>query len=471
MLPPGTAPNKGTEMKLDVIEDAPISGFHRKLLIACCGGPLLDGYLLSIIGVALVGITGEMHLSTTASALVGVVALVGMFLGGLTIGPLTDRVGRRAMYTIDLAVLLVASILCVFVTEPWQLVVLRFVIGFAVGADYPIATALLAEWFPRKQRAKALGGVIIAWYLGALLSYVVGYTIMEIAGPSGWRWILGSAAVVSAIVLALRHGTPESPRWLVDRGRIDEAVALVKRILGVTVTREDLIAAREVEVERGSLRTLLSGIYLRRVVFVSLFYTCQVIPMWAMYLFGPTMLAAFGLDSSNLSNLGSALISALFLLGCIPAMRLLETAGRRKTIIWSFALMTLPLAVLGGWPTAPAAAVIVCFCLYAFFAGGPGILEWLYPTELFPTSIRASAVGFAVAFSRIGAAVGTYLVPLSLERFGTSATMWIGVGITVIGLLACIAWAEETKGKSLAEAAGTGSPATGGQLSQEKPTA
>ena len=439
-------------MKLDVIEDAPMTGFHRKLLVACCGGPLLDGYLLSIIGVALVGITAEMRLDTMTSSLVGVVALVGMFLGGLTIGPLTDRLGRRSMYTIDLAVLLVASVLCVFVTEPWQLVLLRFVIGFAVGADYPIATALLAEWFPRAQRARALGGVIVAWYLGALASYVVGYAIIELCGPGGWRWVLGSAAVVSAIVLALRHGTPESPRWLVDQGRADEAVVLVKRVLGADVTPAELLASREAEAERGSLRDLFRGVYLRRTAFVSIFYTCQVIPMWAMYLFGPQMLAAFGLDSDNLGNLGSALISALFLLGCIPAMRLLESAGRRPTIIWSFALMAVPLAVLGAWPTAPVAAVIACFSLYAFFAGAPGILEWLYPNELFPTSVRASAVGLAVALSRIGAAVGTYLVPLSLEALGTSTTMYLGTAITLVGLLVCMLWAEETKGLSLAQA-------------------
>ena len=451
-------------MELAAVENARMRPFHRKLLVACCGGPLLDGYLLSIVGVALTGITDEMGLSSTESGLVGVVALVGMFLGGLTIGPITDRLGRRAMYTIDLTVLLVASVLCVFVTDAWQLIVLRFIVGFAVGADYPIATSLLAEWFPQKERARSMGGVIVAWYVGAMLSYVVGWGITEFAGPGSWRWTLGSAAVLSAIVLALRHGTPESPRWLVDHGRVDEAADLVKRILGTEVSREELYAAREAEVERGSLRELFRGVYLRRAVFVSIFYTAQVIPMWAMYLFGPKMLAAFGLSSQNLSNLGSALISALFLLGCIPAMRFLDSVGRRPTIIWSFVLMVLPLAALGAWPAAPVAVVIVCFCLYAFFAGAPGILEWLYPNELFPTSIRASAIGLAVALSRIGAAVGTYLVPVSLDHLGSSTTMYLGAAITVVGLVACVFWAEETKGKSLSEASGRGEPTARAQV-------
>jgi len=447
-------------MELAAVENAHMRPFHRKLLVACCGGPLLDGYLLSIVGVALTGITAEMGLSSTESGLVGVVALVGMFLGGLVVGPLTDRLGRRAMYTIDLTVLLVASVLCVFVTDAWQLIVLRFIVGFAVGADYPIATSLLAEWFPQRERARSMGGVIVAWYVGAMLSYVVGWAVTEVAGPGGWRYTLGSAAVLSAIVLALRHGTPESPRWLMDHGRVDEAAALVKRILGTEVSREDLEAAREAEVEKGSFRELLGGVYLKRTAFVAIFYTAQVIPMWAMYLFGPQMLSAFGLSSQNVSNLGSALISALFLLGCIPAMRFLDSIGRRPTIIWSFVLMVLPLLALGVMPQAPVVMVIICFCLYAFFAGAPGILEWLYPNELFPTSIRASAVGAAVAFSRIGAAVGTYLVPVSLQTLGASTTMYLGAAITVVGLISCVLWAEETKGKSLSESSGRGGAAS-----------
>jgi putative MFS transporter len=446
-------------MELAAVENAQMRPFHRKLLVACCGGPLLDGYLLSIVGVALTGITNEMGLSSVESGAVGVVALVGMFLGGLVVGPLTDRLGRRAMYTLDLTVLLVGSVLCVFVTDAWQLIALRFIIGFAVGADYPIATSLLAEWFPQRERARSMGGVIVAWYVGAMLSYVVGWGITEAFGPGGWRYTLGSAAVLSAIVLALRHGTPESPRWLMDHGREDEAAALVKKILGTEVDKAELEAAREAEVEKGSVRELLSGVYLRRTVFIAIFYTAQVIPMWAMYLFGPQMLSAFGLSSENVSDLGSALISALFLLGCIPAMRFLDSIGRRPTIIWSFVLMVLPLLALGVMPAAPVAMVIVCFCLYAFFAGAPGILEWLYPNELFPTSIRASAVGAAVAFSRIGAAVGTYLVPISLQALGTSTTMYLGAAITVIGLISCVLWAEETKGKSLSEASGRGGAA------------
>lgn len=437
-------------MGFAAVDDAPVGGFHRKLAAACSGGPLLDGYLLGIVGIALTGITAQMRLSTTIEAVVGVAALVGMFFGGLVFGPITDRVGRKTMYTLDLLVLIVASVLSVFVTTAWQLIVLRFVIGVAIAADYPIATALLSEWLPRRRRAQMFTTVIIIWYIGTALAYLVGYVVTELLGDGGWRWMLGSAAILATVVFLLRLGTPESPRWLVSAGRSEEAARVIEQTLGVPVTAAELAGlAPEPTAGRGSITALFRGVYLRRTAFVVIFFSCAIIPLFALLTFGPQLLGSLGLGHGNLANLGTAIINLVFALGCLPAMRLLETIGRRKVIIWSFALMVVPLVALGVWSHAPGAVVVALFCLYALFSGAPGILEWGYPNELFPTHIRAAAVGVAIALTRFGAAVGTFLVPLSLVGLGTAATMYIGAAITLVGMLACVAWAEETRHRSL----------------------
>ncbi|MGH3493414.1 MAG: MFS transporter [Sciscionella sp.] len=438
-------------MGFTVVDDAPVSGFHRKLAAACSGGPLLDGYLLGIVGVALGGATATLHLSTTTIAVVGVAALVGMFFGGLIFGPITDRVGRKPMYTLDLLVLIVASVLSIFVTSAWQLIALRFVIGVAIAADYPIATALLSEWLPRKRRGQMFTSVIIIWYIGTALAYLVGYLITASAGAGGWRWMLGSSAVLAAAIFLLRLGTPESPRWLVGAGRTEEACHVIEGALHVPVTTVELEGGAAAGNQgRGSIAELFRGIYLRRTAFVVVFFTCAIIPLFALLTFGPQLLGSFGLaGEGNLANLGTAVVNLVFALGCLPAMRLLETVGRRKTITVSFALMVLPLIALGAWTHAPAPFAVGFFCLYALFSGGPGILEWGYPNELFPTRIRAAAVGMAIALTRFGAAIGTFLVPVSLTTLGTATTMYIGAGITFIGFLACLAWAEETRHRSL----------------------
>jgi putative MFS transporter len=440
-------------MSIRAIDEAPLNRFHRKLTLACSGGPLLDGYLLSIIGIALVGMSGPLHLTTTDESLIGAAALVGIFFGGLLFGRLTDKVGREVMYTIDLLVLVGGSLLSAFVTDAWQLIVLRFVIGLAIGADYPIATSLLAEWVPQKHRGRLLGITILAWYVGAAAAYVVGYAMTALGGAGTWRWMLATSALLAAVILLLRIGTPESPLWLVSKGRTTEAQNAIRKGLSSTVPVEELLeaAAAEQSVQQHRFSDLFHGVYLRRTAFCGLFYMCQVTPLFAIYTFGPTILGAFGLGKGNASNLGSALISIAFVIGCIPALRLVDRIGRRPVMLWSFALMVIPLGILGGGDALPAAVVIICFCLYAFFTGGPTVLEWTYPNELFPTGIRASAGGVATAISRVGAAAGTYLLPISLDKLGLGPTMLIGAGITLVGWLISVAWAEETLGRNLAD--------------------
>ncbi|MEV6292744.1 MFS transporter [Streptomyces sp. NPDC051896] len=452
-------------MSIRAIDEAPLSRFHRKLTWACAGGPFLDGYLLSIIGVALVGMSNELNLTTGDESLIGAAALVGIFVGGLFFGAVTDKLGRETMYTIDLAVLVGGSILSVFATETWQFVALRFVLGMAIGADYPIATSLLAEWVPNRHRGRLLGVLILAWYVGAAAAYVIGYALAEIGGAGTWRWMLASGAVLSAVILLLRIGTPESPLWLVNKGRTADAQKSIEKALGRTVPIRQLVAAaaEEQSAEHSRFRDLFQGTYLRRTLFCGLFYMCQITPMFALYTFGPAILGSFGLGEGNGSNLGSALISIVFVLGCIPALRLVDRVGRRPVIVWSFALMVVPLAVLGGGSALPIAVVVACFCAYALFSGGPTVLEWTYPNELFPTGIRATAGGVATSISRIGAAAGTYLLPISLDRLGIGTTMLIGAGITLVGWLVSFAWAEETRGRTLAETSalpGASRPAT-----------
>src|SRR5699024_2311134 len=131
---------------------------------------------------------------------------------------------------------------------------------------------------------------------------------------------------------------------------------------------------------------------------------------------------------------------------------LVDRTGRRPLIVVCFAVMTIALSILGFFPMSSVFVIILGFCLYALFSGGPSILEWIYPSELFPTSLRGMGVGVVTSASRIGAAIGIYLVPIALESVGLGPVMIAGAIVTLIGFLASVAWAPETKGQSLSEA-------------------
>ncbi|UGT45438.1 MFS transporter [Nocardia yamanashiensis] len=438
-----------------VIDDAPFTAFHKRLAVACSGGPLLDGYILSIVGTALIGMKPELDLSTGEVQLIGAAALIGMFVGGALFGVITDRVGREVMYTADLVVMALCSILSFWVESTWLIVVLRFVLGMAVAADYPIATSLLGEWLPLKMRGRLLGFQIVAWYAGSVLAYLVGYLFLTFGGNGSWRWQLASSAVLCAFFLMVRQGSAkESPRWLAQHGRAAESAAMVKRFLHVEVAPRDMLETGETPDNHGSIRELFAPEYRKRTVFCCGFFLCQVAVLFAMLTFGPEILAAFGMPSGTwMDTLGTALISSVFLIGCLPAMRLIDTVGRRPVIIWCFGLMILPVLFIGIWPSMPAVLAFTMLCLYAFFCGGPNVLDWTYPNELFPTHIRATAVGFATSISRVGAALGTYLLPWSLTHYGMGPTFLAAAALTAVGLGICIWGAPETKGVSLESAA------------------
>lgn len=428
------------------VDDAPLTPFHKKLAILSSGGPFLDGYILSVIGVAMVQITPQFGLSASEQGLVGAATLIGIFFGAFAGGWLTDKFGREILFTVDLIALVACSVAQFFVGDAFWLIVLRLLIGVAVGADYPIATSLLTEFTPRKWRGKLLGAFVTMWFVGAAVAYIVGQFLLEF--EDGWRWMLASSALPAIIIVLLRRGTPESPRWLVKMGRIDEANEVLTKVYGPGTT----VAALEETTSHVSVMDMLRSGYGKRMAFVTLFWTCSIVPLFAVYAFGPAILSAMKIGD-DLAHIGSAVITVMFLVGCLVAVALVDKMGRRPLILHSFLWSGLALLGLGLFPDASPTVIMVLFAAYAILIGGTQILQWVYPNELFPTEIRGSAVGLASSLSRIGAAIGTYLVPLALTSLGIGTTMIIGAVVTLVGFGLSLAWAPETRGLSLGEAA------------------
>lgn len=438
------SPDSASKQGYNVLDDAPVTRFHRRLAAYSAGGPFLDGYVIGVIGVALIQLAPRWGLSGFWDGLLGAGIIVGLFIGGLAGGYLTDLVGRQVMYTVDLLLIAVLSGLQFFVEGPVWLLVLRILIGVAVGADYPIAASLLAEFSPRKHRGRLVGFGTVMWSAGNAVAYVIGGAMLNL-GPEAWRWILVSPMPLALLLAAFRHGTPESPRWLVSKGKLNEANAVVRKVFGPHASVDNLWTG---EVQRTSILTLVRGRYLRNTLFVMIFWTASVTPVYAIYAFAPALLSAFGLNNSD-STIGSAVIGLLFFIGAVGAALVADRFGRRPLLIVSFSVATAGLILLGLFPSAPMFVIVALFAVYALFIGGPTILQWIYPTELFPTEVRATAMGVGVAASRIGAAVGTFLVPVLLTSVGIGLTMLFAGGLSLLGVLASVFMAPETRHQRL----------------------
>lgn len=445
-IDPGKVVGKAQKAAKKTVDDMTMTPFLRKITFFSGGGSFLDGYVLALIGVALTQIIPHFELTEFWSAAIGASVFLGILVGTIVGGYLTDLVGRRTMFIIDVIAIGVFSILSMFAADPLMLVLARFFIGVFVGADYPIATSLIAEFTPKEHRSISMGWVSAAWYLGATLAAFVGYVLFSV--EDGWKIMLGSAVFPCIILLIGRRDIPESPLWLASKGRTEEAEKVMEFVYGEGVA----LNVEEQKEEKTSLKKLFQGGYLKRILYLGVFILCQVVPMYAIYTFGPSIMSAFGLGEGQESILGEAAVSLFFLIGTIPAMFWLNSMGRRKLLLISLAMMAVGLIILGVWPAAPILVVILAFGLYAFFSGGPGILQWLYPNELFPTEVRASAVGIAIAISRVGTIIATYGTPFVLANFGVGPTMLIAAGLVVLGWILSFYLAPETRGKSLSEA-------------------
>lgn len=431
------------------IDDIPVNGFHQLLSIRTGGGWLLDGYVLSIIGVALMQAAAQLQLSNFWQGMIAASALFGMFLGGFLGGWLSDWIGRKKLYFIAPTLFVLCSVAQLWADSEWVLFLCRFMIGIAVGFEYAAGGSLLTEFLPTKARGPRLAMLTIMWFFGAMLAYLFGNMILKMDLNEAWRWVFASPAVIGLILILIRIGTPESPRWLISKGRNAEAEVIIKQVYGPSFSLANVPVQEEVK--NLSLTQILASGYGKRVFFCSMFWMCAVIPVFAVYSFAPRVLDAMNLKGSW-AEYGSVAITLMFVVGCVIATKLINVMGRRKLIIHSFLWSGLALLGLGAFADGSQMLVLVLFCAYAVLIGGAQVLELVYPNELFPTEMRAIGVGMATSFSRIGAAVGTWLVPMSLDTIGIGNTMFVAAGVTLLGLIVSIMTAPETKGLSLEQA-------------------
>jgi putative MFS transporter len=429
-----------------MMDDAPLNRFHIRITALTFGSNFSDGYALGIIGMALSLLGPQMHLNAVWEGLIGSSALIGLFFGSLLLGGLSDKIGRQKIFLTNFLIITVASALQFFVNDPVTLFILRILIGFALGGDYAVGSTLLAEFAPKKYRGLLLSSLNVLWTVGYVLSNIIGYYLGKM-GPDSWRWMLVSAVVPAVIVLVMRIGTPESPRWLLKMGRNEEAGEIVRKYIGPNAVMDESVTEQADSNYR--FKDLFNKQLWKRTAFGGLFYVCQVVPYFAIYTFLPTILEKMGFEETFAVDM---LLNLFLLVGSIAGLWCTEKLSRRGFTIYTFIILTVSLFVLSLLPAGSHGIAIMVFAIFTFVMSAASNLTLVYPAELFPTEIRGTGVGVVTAISRIGSAIGTFLLPISVNLYGMTTAMIAMAAILLIGTVVSIAWAPETKSLGLNEA-------------------
>jgi MFS transporter, putative metabolite transport protein len=425
-------------------EDAPFQRTHWKLVSGATAGYISDGYTLGVVGIALVAAQTQLSLSPAWLGALGAGSLAGLFLGALLSGSIADRHGRRPIYAYNMAAFVGLSLLQLWVGSAAQLLLIRFLLGLVLGTDYVVCKALLAECVPRLNRGRALSLMGVAWAVGYALAYIAGFALAD-TSAGAWRWILASSAIPALISLPLRLTAPESPLWLTLAGRSEEAQRIMDDSVGkgYRISNTPALPGAAGNALRSSRwRQLLSSQYRNATFMASTLFFCLVVPYFAVSTFIPQVMAALHVTGNYLAGL----IYILGLLaGSVGGFLVVDWFPRRTFVIGSFAITAFALLVSATVSGLPDTVVVLTFTVFSCVLSAAQAQIYVYLPELFPTPVRASGLGIAVAVSRLGAAAGTSLLPLCVTHFGIHVALEICVATLGLGGVASYIWAPETR--------------------------
>jgi len=426
----------------------PLTAFHLRVTATTFGANFSDGYALGTIGAVLPVLNGSWHLSGLWQGMLAASALIGLFFGSITLGRVADAIGRQRVYLYNFVLITIASALQFCAHGPWLLFVLRLAIGFGLGADYAVGPTLLSEFAPRRLRGLMLGALTVLWTVGYVLSNIL-TTYIPLTETSA-RWLLASGALPAALVLLVRIGIPESPSWLAARGRFAEAAEIRRRFLGQSSATAETEAAGEASAHQPKprYRELFAGERAKNTWFGIIFYSAQVLPYFAIYTFMSQILGSLHISDANAQN---NVLNIALLAGGVIGLWPVQRMGRRPFVIGTFAILTVSLAIMAITSSYSSWVLLIPFVIYTFVMSAASNITQVYPPELFPTALRGSGVGLLNGTSRIAAAVGTFILPVSLGHLGVGWSMaWLAL-VLLAGTVVSIAWAPETRNSLTSE--------------------
>lgn len=434
---------QGTFSALDEMR---ISRFHMRTLLISGMGFFTDAYDLFVIGALLPVISIYFGLSHTSLlyAFISSSALLGAVVGPLIVGPLADRYGRKRVYAIDLAVLVIAAVGSAFSQNALQLVIWRFVLGIGVGGDYPVSATIMSEFSNRKDRGKLVSSVFAMQGFGLLCGALVSLACLLIHFPFSivWRIPLAVGAIPALSVLYARSKISETPRYT-----------------------KAVVEDSEMNVPLPQ-RTLLSN-YVPLILGTAVCWFALDVAFYGTSIFSNTMIYSIvGVHVTRATaysyiQRSTELTSLIFLLFAFPgywaAVFLIDSVGRRTLQLLGFGFMAAVYVAIATMPVIlndVLYLVIVYGSSFFFINMGPNTTTFVVPVEVFPTRIRTTGHGIAAASGKLGAFISAFLFPFALNEIHLSGIFGSLSIIAAVGLVSTAILIPEGSAARLEEISG-----------------
>ncbi|WP_424467130.1 sugar porter family MFS transporter [Pseudoclavibacter helvolus] len=445
------------------------AGPHRSRLglisIVACFGGLLFGYDTGVINGALNPMTAELGLTPFTEGVVTSSLVFAAALGAIFCGRLSDSWGRRKTIILLAVLFFLGTLVVVFTPNFEVLVVGRILLGLAVGGASTVVPVFLAELAPYEIRGSISGRNEAAIVIGQLSAFVInailGNTLGHLDGV--WRIMFAICAIPAICLFFGMLRMPESPRWLVEKGRDAEALEVLKTIRSPERAEAELAQVEKVAIEEGNEKqvgfaAILKNKWLLRILLIGigLGVAQQLTGINSIMYYGQIVLIESGFDSSAalIANIAPGVIAVI---GAFIALSYMDKFDRRKTFIIGFTLTTVCHLLIGlssmllevGNPLRP---WVILFLVVAFVGSMQTFLNvavWVYLSEVFPLHMRGIGMGVSIFFLWVANGFLSLYFPSLVDGMGITGTFFLFGALNVVALIFVATQIPETRGRTL----------------------
>ena len=435
-------------MLLKRLEALPVGSFHYRLLILTGLGWMFDAMDTGLISFVLPVLAKEWNLTTSQMGMIGSIGLLGMAFGAVIAGMIADKIGRKKVFSLTLLLYSIATGLCALSWNFESLLVFRFFVGFGLGGELPVAATLVSEYAPTRVRGRFIVLLESFWGLGWIVAASIAYWFIP---AFSWHWAFIIGALPALYVFVIRIGMPESVRYLLSKGRIEEAEEIVRKLEGKAGETNPVLDINNDLNEqinyKPDLAVIWSGQFLKRTLMLWIAWFGLVFTYYGIFTWLPSLVYNQGF--TFIKTFEYVFIMTLAQLpGYFTAAWLVERIGRKYTLSL-FLFMTGVASWFFGQAT-PVISIITCGCIMSFFNLGAWGVIYTYTPELYPTSIRAFGSGWAAGIGRMGGMFAPVLVGVLLQQnmkmdtvfyMFTAVLVFVALTIMILGI--------ETKQKNL----------------------
>jgi Sugar phosphate permease len=429
------------------VQRLPLGRFHYRLLVVTGLGWMFDAMDTGLIAFIMPRLSQSWQLTAPEKAWVVSIGFVGMAIGAVLAGGIADRIGRKTVFATTLVVYSIATALCGLAPDLTWLLVFRFVVGFGLGGQLPVAVSLVSEYVPARVRGRFIVLLESFWGLGWLLAALVAFFVIP---AYGWQIAFILCGIPALYVFYIWRKIPESIPYLINRGRIEEAHKIVchlEKEAGIPVV-EKIEVAPVAEKHNVSFTQLWSRGLAKRTIMLWLIWFGIVYSYYGIFTWLPSLLEQHGFSIVKSSKYTLILILAQ-LPGYMAAAWLIEKLGRKATLSGFIAACAICAYFFG--QASSDGLIILWGCLLSFFNLGAWGVLYSYTPEQYPANIRAFGSGWASAIGRIGGIVApmvvTQMMTTGANAFSSVFIMFTGVLLAVAIII--IVLGEETRGRTL----------------------